>query len=813
MIHILKFGGSSLAEADRIQKAVEIVKKRTDEAFVAVVVSALGGVTNELIQIMDRASSGTDPWEPRYEALRERHLRVARELIKLTDPDVLVSELESLLAELKVEILKIERAGQVTARQRDKVLSFGERLSCRIFVAALREADLPAEPFESQHFVRTNNRFGEADVDFKVTSQLIQEFINPQYKYVPVITGFIGATAENEITTLGRSGSDFTAGIVGEALKAQKIEIWTDVDGVLTADPRVAPGAKTIPRMNYEEIAELSQFGAKVVHPRTVLPLGELNIPVVIKNSFNPDAEGTLITRDGNEQDGSNRLSVSLKKDIGLISIRSKTLDRVEGLFARAAYALYQHGISVTFAASAMSEFSASLAIDKDQTLPAKKILQETFASEFAAGIIDIPHLHFDVSMVSIIGFPLQRDKRISGQILTTLGDNNIIPIAVARGVANRNLSLILPNDQAARAVRLINDHFCTFPDTIRLFIAGVGTIGGELLRQLGELPPSDIRFQIIGACNSTNMIWAPDGIAPGSVKEALKNGEITEWKTIINTLIETYSYRTVFVDCTGSAESAKLYKDLLTAGVHIATPVKIANTINQEYFDALHNLRRTTSVNFLYETTCGAGLPIIQTIEDLIASGDRIDKITGVVSGTMTFIFSELANGASFGESVKKAKALGYTEPDPRDDLSGEDVARKFITLARVAGRRLERSDVSVESLVPAELASVSTEEFLTRIGEYDAVWQARVQEAKNDGKVLRYVAKLDGDKVSVKVEAVPANSPLGTLSGTDNLVAITSKYYNSSPLIIQGPGAGREVTAAGLLADVIKIARRVLF
>jgi aspartokinase/homoserine dehydrogenase 1 len=812
MIHILKFGGSSLAEADRIQKAVEIVKKRTDEAFVAVVVSALGGITNELIQVMDRASSGTDPWEPRFEAVRDRHLRVARELIKNTDPDVLVSELEQMLGDLHAEILKIQRAGEVAARQRDTVLSYGERLSCRMFVAALREADLPAEPFESQHFVRTNNRFGEADVDFKLTSQLIQEFINPQYKFVPVITGFIGATAENEITTLGRSGSDFTAGIVGEALKAQKIEIWTDVDGVLTADPRVAKGARPIPRMNYEEIAEMSQFGAKVVHPRTVLPLGELNIPVVIKNSFNPDAEGTLITRDADDE-VANRLSVSLKKDIGLISIRSKTLDRVEGLFARASHALYNHGIPVTFAASAMSEFSASLAIEKDKTLEAKKILHEAFAEEFAAGVIDFPHLHFDVSMVSIIGFPLQKDKRISGQILTTLGDNNIVPMAVARGVANRNLSLILPNEQAMRAVRLINDHFCTYPDTIRLFIAGVGTIGGELLRQLSELPKSNVRFQIIGACNSTHTVWSADGIDPLQVKEALKLGTITEWKSIINTLIEDYSYRTVFVDCTGSAESAKLFKELLTAGVHIATPVKIANTIQQEYFDALHELRRTTAVNFLYETTCGAGLPIIQTIDDMINSGDRIDRIAGVVSGTMTFIFSQLAAGATFGDSVKKAKELGYTEPDPRDDLSGEDVARKFITLARVSGRRLERADVSVESLVPPELTRVSTEEFMARIGDYNEVWTKRVNDARAEGNVLRYVAKLENDRVSVKVEAVPANSPLGTLSGTDNLVAIHSRYYNRSPLIIQGPGAGREVTAAGLLADVLKIARRVLF
>ena len=811
MINILKFGGSSLADASRIRKAVDIVKKRTDEAFVAVVVSAIGGITNELINVMDKACTQRNEWRPRFENIKDRHIELAKELVTNSDPSELVEGLQFLLTELENEIQKVESKKSVPANQRDYVLSFGERLSCKIFTWALRNEDVPAEAFESQHFIRTNDRFGEADVDAAVTSSLIQEFINPQYKFVPVITGFIGATAENEITTLGRSGSDYTAGIVGEALKAQRIEIWTDVDGVLTADPKVAPYAKSIPRMNYSEIAEMAQFGAKVVHPRTVIPLEELNIPISIKNSFNPDAEGTLITRDDHEE-SSTRLSVSMKKDIGLITLRSRSLDRIPGLLGRAVYALYKNRVGVTFTASASAEFSASLAVEKENTLVAKQLLADEFKEEHEKGLMDKPVLHFDVSVVSVIGFPLAYDRRVSGSVLTVLGENNIIPMAVARGLANRNLSLIIPNEQAFQAVRLINDHFCTHPKRLRLFIAGIGTIGGELLKQISELKNSDIDYQVVGACNSQNVVWDANGIDPLAVKNMMNTGVITDWQQIVDTLVENFSYRTVFIDCTGSGEAALLYKRLLTNGIHIATPSKIANTIEQTYFDELHTMRREQRGQYLYETTCGAGLPIIQTIEDMMASGDEIKKVTGVVSGTMTFIFGELEQGKSFGEAVKKARELGYAEPDPRDDLSGEDVARKFITLARVAGHKIERRELEVESLIPESLRSVTTAEFLKRIGEFDEFWAKKVADAATENKVLRYVGTMEDGKVQISVQAVSEKTPLGTLAGTDNQVAIYSRRYSKFPMIIHGPGAGAEVTAAGLLADVQKIGQRIV-
>lgn len=811
MIHILKFGGTSLQDADRIKRAVAIVKDRTEEAFIAVVVSALGGVTNELINLMDRACVHQGDWKTRFRHLKERHFVTAREVSSAHDIEALAGDLELLLRDLENEFKVIEQERAVSAKQRDSVLSFGERLSCRIFAAALKNEDVPAQPFESQHFIRTNNRFGEADIDAETTSKLIKEFINPSYHFVPVITGFVGATAENEITTLGRSGSDYTAGIVGEALRAQRIEIWTDVDGVLTADPKVAPHARPIPRMNYSEIAEMAQFGAKVVHPRTVIPLEELNIPIRIKNSFNPDAEGTLITRDEKEED-SQRLSVSMKKDIGFVTVRSMNLDRIPGLMARAVYALHKAGIAITFTASASGEYSASMAMDKDKTMQAKQVLCQEFEQEIAAKAIETPALHYDVSMVSVIGFPVIHDQKIGGSILSVLGDNNILPLAVTRGLANRNLSLIIPNDQAFQAVRLINDHFCLHSRRVRLFIAGVGTIGNELLNQLSELPEHDIDYQVVGVCNSKNVAWDAQGIKPGEARNLLSSGVITDWNQIVDTLIENFSYRTVFVDCTGSGEAAMLYDRLLSAGIHIATPSKIANTMDQAYFDLLHEHRRKKHAYFYYETTCGAGLPIIHTLDDMIASGDQVQKISGVVSGTMTFLFGELERGKSFGEAVKRARELGYAEPDPRDDLSGEDVARKFLTLARVSGLRIDRQELEVESLIPESLGSVSTSEFLDRIGEYDDYWAQKTEEARSKNEVLRYVGTLENGKIQIHVASIPEKSPLGTLSGTDNQVAIYTRRYQTYPLIIHGPGAGAEVTAAGVLADVQKIGRRIV-
>lgn len=812
MLHILKFGGSSVANAERIKNSVEIVRRRLAQAKVAVVVSALGGVTDEIIAIMDKACSGADSWQPRFENLKKRHYDTINALVDGEKNATLTSQTDELLTELCKTYSKIELSGSISAKTRDYVLSFGERLSCRIFAAALESRGIKAKSFESQHFVRTNNHFGDADVDYDITKKLVNKLLNPSNGTVPVITGFIGSTAENEITTLGRSGSDYTAGLMGEAMGAQFVEIWTDVNGVLTADPNIASTAVTIPRLHYSEIAEMAHFGTKVLHPRTVLPLEELDIPIGIYNSFEPDNEGTLITREYSSTNGILK-SVSLKRDIVLIGLKSKGLDRISNLLPRAMSALFTEGISILFNSAASAEFGISFAINNKDCEPALDVLKKAFQSEYAIGLIDEPIVLDNVSMATVIGDRLVHDLGLSGAVLSVLGENRIAPLAAAKGVANRHFSMILKNEHALIAVRLLNDHFCVHAQRVRLFVAGNGTIGNELLQQLSGAVSEEYDLSVIGACNSTNVLWNAAGISVNQLETLFKKATTTtDWDEITNTLIKDYAYRTIFVDTTGSGEVARYYSKLLAAGIHIATPSKRANTFEQAYFDELMSYTTGKTTHYLYETTAGAGLPIFQTIKDLIRSGDEITSLNGVLSGTMTFLFEALQEGKAFADVIKEAKKLGYSEPDPRDDLSGEDVARKFLSLARASGLRIERNEIEVEDLTPEALKNVSLDEFFEKIESFDAEWKARVDEASQKNEVLRYVGSLENGKITIGVKSVNANSPLGSLKGTDNLVAIFTRRYNKSPLTIQGPGAGREVTAAGVLADIQKIAIRIV-
>lgn len=804
--HVLKFGGTSLSSAARINRAVEIVKKRRSEAKVAVVVSAVGGVTDELIALTGLAATGQEEWRDRLEQLKVRHLNLWEELAPDRKPDTI----QRLMRKLENRLEEVAKQQKVHPRYKDYILSFGERCSAVLFAATLTQNDLQARPHSSHRLVRTNNRFGDADVDVRTTRQLINDNVSLNGGPLPVITGYIGSTREDEITTLGRSGSDYTAGLVGEALNADEIEIWTDVDGVLTTDPNIANTAVTIPQLNYAEIAEMSHFGTKVLHPRTVLPLEERNIPVTIRNTFNPDGDTTLINEDYQPSQGSLR-SVSLKKDIALITIKSNGLDRLYGLTSRALHDLAESDVPVWFNAAASADYGLTFVTDREQKDRAIEVLEETFHTEHAQGLIESPKVYDDVSMVTVIGERLEHDASLSGEVLSVLGENKISPLAIARGSANRHLSLLIPNSDALRAVRLVNDHFCVHARRLRLFIAGNGAIGSKLIDQINELPEDEVELSIIGVCDSVRTAWDAHGIRPDQVDEYLAQGDQTQWSGIIDRIKEEFAYRTVFVDATGSEEVALLYDDLLSSGIHVVTPSKRANSMEQKYFDKLIKHTRHDTAHYYYEANVGAGLPVVQTIRDAIESGDRIDRIEGVVSGTMTYLFGSLENGATFGDTIIRARREGYAEPDPRDDLSGEDVARKFLVLARTSGIKIERADLKVEDLTPEALRDVSLETFMEKIGDYDQQWSDKVKKASERGNVLRYVGELDRDTIRIGVREVPAGSSLGMLKGTDNQLLIYTKRYQTSPIIIQGPGAGREVTAGGVLSDIQKISRRV--
>jgi bifunctional aspartokinase / homoserine dehydrogenase 1 len=812
MLHVLKFGGSSVSNAERIKNSVEIVRRRLAETKVAVVVSALGGVTDELIAIMDKSCAKDLDWVSRFGNLKIRHFNTIDSLLGGDKNEELKSQFDELFGSLFAIYEGIAVDGYVKAKKRDYVLSFGERLSCRIFAAALESRGIKAKAYESQHFVRTNNRFGDADVDYETTKKLVNKLLNPMNGTVPVITGFIGSTTQNEITTLGRSGSDFTAGLMGEALGAQFVEIWTDVNGVLTADPNITSTAVTIPRLHYSEIAEMAHFGTKVLHPRTVLPLEELNIPIGIYNSFDPFAEGTLITKEYSKTDGTLK-SVSLRKDILLVGLKSKGLDRIQNLLPRAMSALLNASITVLYNSAASAEFGITFAIEQSQVSDTIKTMKQTFAAEYAVGLIDEPLILDNVSMVTVIGDRLVNDLGLSGAVLSVLGENKIAPLSATKGVANRHFSMILKNEQAYTAVRLINDHFCVHAQRVRIFLAGNGTISKALLNLLNDTSSEEYDLSVIGVCNSNVTAWDAAGIKPDYVSETLSGADtITDWSDIVDKLVNDFAYRTIFVDATGSAEVARFYAKLLKAGIHIATPSKRANTFEQDYFDELMHYTLNKQTHYLFETTAGAGLPIFQTIKDLIRSGDKIEKITGVLSGTMTYLFDELHQGKPFGEIIKKAKELGYSEPDPRDDLSGEDVARKFLSLARASGYRIERDQVEIEDLTPSEFKNTSLDQFINKIHEYDTYWADKISAAEQRNEVLRYTGNFENGRIKVGIESVPVASPLSSLVGTNNQIAIYTKRYKTSPIVIQGPGAGGEVTAAGLLADIQKIAIRIV-
>lgn len=809
-LHILKFGGTSLFDAKKILRAASIVKERNKLYNVAVVVSALGGITDELIDLAEKAGRNDRSWQSQFDLMKQRHIEIIQTFYNGKSKPAELSQLNNLLDDLGRHLKAAEKAAKITPAQRDMILSYGERASGAIFASALRMAGITARLCESQDIVRTNGNFGEADVDSEATVKLINEALGGVNGHIPVVTGFIGSTSEKQITTLGRSGSDYTAGLLGEALRAERVEIWTDVNGVLTADPDIAPTAVTIPHLHYSEIAEMAHFGTNVLHPRTVLPLELLNIPIYIKNSFFPEYDGTLISNEF--PDTNTRLrSVSVRKDIVLAGIRSKGLDRIEKLSPRVLHTLAEANIPILFNASASSDYGISLVINASQKEKAEQAIMQSFQKELALGLLDKPDFHTDVNMVTVIGESLKKDTGLSGAVLSVLGENNIAPLSIARGVANRHLSLLVRRDQTHMAARLINDHFCIHARRLRLFVAGTGTIGKEFIRQTGKLKDQSIDLSIIGACNSKKTIWNPAGLTEKNFNTLEETGIPTNWEIIAGHLIGEYPYRTVFVDATGSSEAAKFYDRLLEAGIHIATPSKRAITFEQSYFDKLLRFANSNQTQFFFETAVGAGLPVLQTLRDLLASGDKIMKISGVVSGTMTYLFGQLEQGKSFGQAVRNAKELGYSEPDPRDDLSGEDVARKFMILARASGFRVEREDVAVENLTPPELAGSTTESFLKRISDYDEEWKLKVDQASQNGNVLRYVGEMNEGNINIKTQAVPRESPLGSLKGTDNQIIIHTLHYKESPIIVQGPGAGKEVTAAGLLSDVQKIGRLV--
>lgn len=777
-IHVLKFGGTSLKNATYINQAADIIEERAAQAQPVVVASALGGVTDQLVRLAENPGQSAQI----IEELRDKH-RELYHTLRGNQADESYNRLDILFDELEALAKDIKQQTQNPAAWRDHLLSFGERASVRLLEAVLQQRGILARAWDAQHFIKTDHTFGAANVYVDETRGNIRrtiDFING----VPIITGFIGATDDHRITTLGRSGSDYTASLVADALEAERLEIWTDVNGVLTADPDIVPGAESISELNFEDIAELASHGVGVVHAKTIEPIRHRDISLHVRNSHEPGHSGTRIEQE--LPSNGNFRNVTINGPHVYIEFNDGQGESFQG---------WLQTLGATSTTVNHNNEASQFLLRTDRYNTIKDQIHE-WAEQKKIQLL----IREDVHELKKFTNELRNDDAALVRLFAILNVRNIRPISVHRSSGRRYLSLWLSHNDARTVADHINRNWIGGKPAHSLFIAGTGAVGGTLINQLKSLAHPELALKIIGQCDSKTVRWS-----------ASDEPQSTDWDAIINRLQNDFTTPVIFVDATGSEEVARRYDDLLAAGIHIITPSKLANTLEQSFYNQLHETAAQYNTNFRYETTVGAGLPIISTIDDLLQSGDVITEISGVVSGTMTYLFDKLEKGRPFSEAIIEAREKGYAEPDPRDDLSGEDVARKFLTLAREIGWELERGELQVQSLIPEELAFVDEETFLNRLPEFDDYWLQKLEAAQKNGATLRYVGRLRNGKITVAVEEVSEKSPIGQLHGTDNLLRIHTERYQQSPITIQGPGAGREVTAAGVLSDIIETAKTI--
>ncbi|HEX8039056.1 MAG TPA: bifunctional aspartate kinase/homoserine dehydrogenase I [Chryseosolibacter sp.] len=808
---VLKFGGSSVATPARVRSVIEIIKPYL-AGKVAVVFSAFGGVTDELIEISKMALEGNEQYSRRADLLEKRHLDAVRELISIQKQSTILAQVKIKMNELEDVLHGVYLVKERTPRTLDYIMSFGERLSAYIIAESMLDQGIPAAYLDARSVIFTDNQFGHAKVDFDITNKRIADYF-VSHREVQIITGFIATADTGETTTLGRSGSDYTAAIFAAALRATDLEIWTDVNGMMTADPRLVKKAFTVPQMSYEEAMELSHFGAKVIFPATMQPAMLSRIPIWIKNTFNPGFRGTLIH--AQSTNGKLVKGISSMNGVSLLNIQGSGLLGVVGVSMRLFATLARERVNVILISQASSEHSICIAIESAFARQAKAAIEKEFQHEIRSEEIDQVHVEEGLSIVAVVGDGRKHSPGTSGRMFAGLGKNGINVMAIAQGSSERNISAVVRQVDIAKALNALHESFfLSDRKVLNIFLVGTGLIGNALVRMMNEqfarlASESLLEVNVIAVANSTRMLFNEEGLPLTTcIADMKQTGEAMDLARFVRQMISANKPNSIFVDCTSSEEVTDSYAAILEANISIVTPNKKANSGSYEKYQHLRSVAFKRGVKFLYETNVGAGLPVINTLNDLLLSGDRVISIEGVLSGTLNFIFSAFTEGKKFSEVVREAKAKGYTEPDPRDDLSGLDVARKILILSRETGLPLDLKDIEIQNLVPLDCrGEMSVEEFFKMLSRHDPEFDKLREQAAAKKEKLRYKAVLESGKVKVHLGSVDEQHPFYSLSGSDNIILLTTERYHDRPMVIRGPGAGAAVTAAGVFADVIRI------